>query len=233
MADARVSFPTLEEWKAPWEKNGTEFDADTAKKLIYNMERNAATKAEEHRAKVEELQTEITTVKGDLETSKAKVNELEDAKITDAAERARVQTERELKEMRELLEKAITPQPAGQQTGTEQTGVTEVDKLKAAMRYGLSEEDAARLVGTTKEELDADAKKLGVRLGTVLDDTDSFGDDAYGQGGQGVRYDDGSEHGEMPSGVPARQGHRTNLGGAAAGRAKFDPAKEAGALFGR
>lgn len=230
MADTKKTFPSREEWKAPWEKNGTEFDADTAATLIYNMERNAFTAAQSHKEALESVQSELTTVKGELETSKTKVNELEDAQIKDATERANAQLKRQVEELTGLVQKIVNPEP-GQPAGTQQqTGVTESDKELAGLRKGLTSEQAKRLQGSTMAELEADAERYAADLGIAGagDERQDFvgDDDLFRRPRRDSGYDDGSDNGEMPRGVPSRQGHRTNLGGSAGSRGNPNPAKE-------
>lgn len=204
----------FEDWTPPWVANGTEFDADAAAKLIFNVKRELETTQETHASKVADLQGQLEAKDGELTQAQAKVNELSDAQIEDAEERRRVQEERRWERIEAAL---LGKKPeGGEQEG--KGGVTESDRLRAALKHGLSEADAARLVGNTPEELLADAESFKKRLnGESGDDPDAGGDD--------VGYDGGSDNGEMPSGVPGRMGYRTNLGGSLGGRS-FDPAKE-------
>jgi len=223
MAGTGKTFPTIEEWKAPWEKNGTEFDAETAKKLIYNMERNAHTAAEEHRTKVEGLQTQLTEAETKATEATNKVHELEDAQIKDAAERANKQLERKIEQLTELVTKGAQTQ---RESGTGEKPDLETAKLRAALKHGLSEDDAKRLVGATEDEILADAEAYAKRLGGG--DRDEFvdDDDLFGRRGDQSRYDDDSDNGEMPRGVPSRQGFRTNLSGNSGGGGRLNPEKE-------
>lgn len=223
------TFPSFEDWTPPWVKNGTEFDADKAAKLIYNMERNAHTATAKHKTDLEDLQTKLTTAETKVTEAQSKVNELEDAKITDAQERANAQLKRELSEQRQLLEKLINPE-SGQPAGQQQTGVTDADRELAGLRKGLTSEQAKRLQGTTMEELEADAARFATELGLAGagDERQDFleDDDLLGRRGHESGYDGDSDNGEMPRGVPARQGFRTNLGGNVGSRGKPNPAKE-------
>lgn len=208
-------FPKFEDWQAPWEKSDTDFDADAAKKAIYKLTRQAHIDAEKH-------QQELTTVRGELETEKGakadlqkKVNEAEDAKITDAQERANAQLKRELAELKELITGGAAPE-AGKEKETPQ-GVTEADRLRVALELGLTEKQAGRLQGATLEELRTDGQAYAEDLGLEVDP---------------MGYDDGQgDPSGMPSRVPSRSGYRTDLGGGGGSRT-FDPAKERDTLVG-
>lgn len=54
----------------------------------------------------------------------------------------------------------------------------ELVRLKVAVRHGLSEDQAARLIGTTEEELDADAKVLLKLLAPPVVEVSEEGDPA-------------------------------------------------------
>ena len=60
-----ASVDKFEDWKAPWEKDGSEFDAEKAKKLLYNLYGDK-----------ESLEAKVKTVTGERDTLKAKVDEL-------------------------------------------------------------------------------------------------------------------------------------------------------------
>lgn len=206
-------FPKFEDWKAPWETKGTDFDAEQAKKAIYKLTRQAHIDAEKH-------QTELTTVRGELETEKTakadlqkKVNEAEDAKITDAQERANAQLKRELAELKELITGGAAPEKekAGENFDADKA------RLEVALELGLTKAQAARLQGATLEELRTDGQAYAADLGIEVDP---------------MGYDDGQgDESGMPSRVPSRTGYRTDLGGATGSRT-FDPAKERDALVG-
>lgn len=66
-------FPTESEWQAPWEKNGTEFNADVAKHLIYSLSKSEAQLEEELASSKRELRTakqETETLSTESETLK-------------------------------------------------------------------------------------------------------------------------------------------------------------------
>lgn len=212
MADTKVKeFPKLEDWQAPWEKAGTDFDAEQAKKAIYKLTRQAFIDAGKH-------EEELTTVRGELETEKTakaelqkKVTEAEDAKITDDTQRALAQLQRTVAE---LAEGRSTPEK--EKTGEPQ-GTSDADRYRVALHLGLTEKQAARLQGSSYEELLEDGKELAADLGLEVD---------------AVGYDDGQgDPSGMPSRVPSRGTHRTDLGGAS-GSLTFDPAKERDSLVG-
>lgn len=209
---------TFEDWTPPWEKNGTEFDAETAAKMIYNLKREIETEGEKASAAKADLQARLDAANTALTEATGRVNALEDEKITDAAERQQVQFKREMEGLRDEFKQMLLgsraeagsgEQPEGS-AGTQ--GVTSEDRLRVALATGLTEQQAARLVGNTYEELLADGRSYARDMGIASGEDD-------------LRYDDPSDDGEMPSGVPARQGFRTDLGGNS-GRQSFDPAKE-------
>lgn len=203
---------TFEDWTPPWVEKGTEFDADVAARLVYNLKREIEVEQEKANTAKADLQAKLDAAIKERDEKASKVNELEDEKITDERERERVQFKREMDELKQLLlGDRAKPEGQGQEQGQQGAGVTEADRLRAAMAAGLTEEDADRLRGDTLEELRSDAQKMAERLG-------------IGPADDHLRYDGASDDGEMPSGVPARQGFRTDLGGNSGGQS-FDPGK--------
>lgn len=200
-------FPSYEEWKAPWEKNGTELDAEKARKLVYKQERQAAIDAQKHEDEKAALQGELDKAKTDLQEKASALTKLQDEQIEDAAERARVQQERFQEQMLEAI-RGAKQEPAEQ----ENKGATEADRLRAALKLGLSERQAARLQGSTYDELLEDGRALLEEIGLTPIES-------------GVGYDVDGDMSGMPSRVPSRGGFRTDLGGSVGSQA-FDPAKE-------
>lgn len=120
-----MPLPKYEDWTPPW-KVDDDFDAEKAKRLIYNL----------HVDK-EGLQTRLseTTTARDEATSK-----LAEHETKDLSELERVQ--RELAEM-----KAAPPK----------VDDTALARYEIALDKGLTRAQAKRLVGTSREELTADA----------------------------------------------------------------------------
>jgi hypothetical protein len=120
--------PTFEEWSATWDAKHPEFDADKAKKLIYNLE------TERDRIKGEK--SEVSKERDEL---KGKVDEAEKANLT---ENQRLQ--RELDEARKNPPKAVDKLQVILDRGTEKN--LSVAQIKAAARY---------VSGDTAEEIEA------------------------------------------------------------------------------
>ena len=134
-------LPKFEEWQAPWEKNGTAFDAETAKKLIYDKSLDLEKANDAHAEKVNQLTTENTGLK-------TKVDEFQKATETAAEKTAR--------------EAAEAAQKAQEQAVTEATRANDlrIARLEVAVEKGLTTDDMNRIIGTTKEELLADADEF-------------------------------------------------------------------------
>ena len=126
----------FEDWKAPWEKDGSEFDAEKAKKLLYNLYGDK-----------EALEAKVKTVTGERDTFKTKVDEFE---TKDLSEIDRLKRENE-----QLKSKPV------EDTETK----LENARLKLAIDNGLTVAQARRLIGTTPEELEADLPNLLEDLG--------------------------------------------------------------------
>jgi cell division septum initiation protein DivIVA len=134
-------LPEFKDWQAPWEKNGTEFSADVAKKLIYDLHRDT-----------EKLTDEKSELKGQVGELQAKVTEAERANETEAEKSAR-----ERKELEDKLASAATKD-------------LDITRLELALEHGLTKSQAKRLVGSTPEELQADAEELIADLGLKKDE---------------------------------------------------------------
>jgi hypothetical protein len=128
-----VPFPKFEEWQAPWEKNGTEFDAETAKKLVYSLHKEIADSKDRHTAALADVTAERDTLK-----SKVEEHETKDMSEVDR-----------LKRENERLKEAKATEPKDDLA---------VARLELALEHGLTKDQARRLIGETAEELAADAK---------------------------------------------------------------------------
>lgn len=126
-----AKLPEYAEYKAPWEKEGRELDPELAKKFAYSLLQQNQT-----------LNEKVAAVTGERDGFKAKVDE--------AARQGESETEALKREKKELEDKlASVPDTSA-----------EVLKLTVALEQGLTPHQAKRLVGTTKDELEADAKEL-------------------------------------------------------------------------
>lgn len=135
-------LPEFKDWKAPWEKSGTEFAAEVARKFIYDLHKDAEKQAEE-----------ISTLKTQNTELQTKVSDAEKANMTDAEKAAAERAD---------LEKKLAD--AGETS-------LEVTRLELALEHGLTKSQAKRLVGKTAEELTADAEDLVKDLGLTKEET--------------------------------------------------------------
>ena len=142
-----TKLPEYAEFKAPWEKDGREIDPEKAKKFVYSLLQQNQT-----------LEGKVSAVTGERDDLQAKVDE---AARQGESETQRLQ--RELQETKDKLAKA---------------GETDVEKLKleVALEKGLTATQAKRLVGTTKDELTADADDLVASFGGSGKEGDEDGD---------------------------------------------------------
>lgn len=164
MAD---KFPSFEDWKAPWEKSGQDFDEARAKGLLYSLYKT------EHESGIK-----IAEIKAERDDLKTKVDEF--------TRKDETEVERLRREVQERDEKLA-------QGANDDTSV-EVLRLQVALEKGLTMRQAKRLVGKTKEELEADADDI----------LDTFG----GSGKSDSDDDDNSDDGRrQPRGRPRPSGN--------------------------
>jgi predicted RNase H-like nuclease (RuvC/YqgF family) len=133
-----ADFAKFEDWQAPWEKSGEDFDEARAKGLIYSLSKDKHEASEKFAA--------LKTERDDLKT-----------KVDEVARKDETEVERLRREVQERDEKL-------QQRGNDDTNI-EVLRLRVALKKGLSETQAKRLVGKTEEELEADADDLLASFG--------------------------------------------------------------------
>ena len=130
---------TIEEYTAPWEKDGEELDAERAKKLLYNVLRERDNAQRELAA----AKTSVTTLTAELDQAK-----------TAAAEGAR-DGETQIQAVQRQLDELRT------QTEKERTETTrENARLKVQAEMKLTDAQAKRLVGSSYDEMKADAEDL-------------------------------------------------------------------------
>lgn len=189
-----MKLPKFEDFKAPWENdlkegddpNEVEIDRTKLKRYIYNV----LTDKEKAQDKVETL----TTERDEAVT-----------KLTEKEREGESETEKLKRERDEAVKKA------------EKAGEVSVEtlKLRVALKKGLTETQAKRLVGSTQEELEADADELLKDFGATSKASDDEDDD-----------DDGDE---APRVTPRSK--TRNPGDPAGESPNWDPDKAADAYF--
>lgn len=120
-----------QDWKSPWEKKGEDVDAEKAKKFAYSL-------LKQNEGLTEQVAT-ATREKDDLQKT---VDEVSQKDETEKDRLAREKTKLE----GDLAKANAT--------------ANETMKLRVALRKGLNETQAKRLVGSTEEELESDADAL-------------------------------------------------------------------------
>jgi hypothetical protein len=188
-----MKLPKFEDYKAPWEvdlKEGDEptFDFEKGKRYLYNV----LSDKEKAQNTLVDVTAERDTLKSEKEAA-AREGETE----VDRLKRERDEALAEAKKAKETPE---GPTPAEL-------------RLTVALEKGLTAVQAKRLMGNTKEELEADADELVA----------SFG-------GAGTGDDDDEDDG--PRQRPRRQ-YRTGGDPGEGSESAFDPDKEADAYIGQ
>lgn len=138
MTDSK--FPTLAEWKAPWEDKGEEIDADKVKAFVYAEKKRAHDLEAELKVSKAEVKAKSKTIAG-LEDEKAK-REQENESAADKAKREA-----------EEKAKADAESAAAISAATRENAL-----LKVRLETGLNENQAKRLIGDDFEALLADAE---------------------------------------------------------------------------
>jgi hypothetical protein len=159
-----TKLPEYAEYKAPWEKDGAEFDPEKGKKFLYSLLQQVQT-----------LEGKVSTVTGERDTLQSKIDE---AAREGESETQRLQ--RELAAANDKLAKADVES-------------VETIKLRVALEKGLTPVQAKRLIGTTEDEISADADEIKASWG--------------GSGKAGEKDED---EGDKP---PSRQPRRLNNAG--------------------
>lgn len=162
-----AKLPKFEDWKAPWETKGEDFDEEAARRYIYNLTRDK-----------EGLQEKVATANQERDEAKAEVTEkqkeLDEVTASNSTDADAVRKAQD--KVREAEAKAEKAESAAL-------------RLEVALDKGLTAVQAKRLLGSTKEELEADADEL----------VQSFG-------GQGKADEEEDEEDE---GVPRQTPRRT------------------------
>lgn len=143
-----AKLPSFEQWKAPWEASGEEFDAERAKRHFYNL----LSDKERRDERIVSLTVERDAVADELAVLKAKSGSKGDQFDADRY------------------------------------------RLELAIDHRLTRSEAKRLVGSTKEELDADVPELLKSLGRKADG---------GEGGEGGKGGEAGS-GQGSEGAPLR-----------------------------
>lgn len=189
-----MKLPKLEDFKAPWENglkegddpNEVEIDRDKLKRYIHGV----LSDKEKAQEKVEALTTERDEAA---------------AKLAEKEREGESETEKLKRERDEALKKAET---AGEKS-------IETLKLEVALDKGLTKTQAKRLVGTTLEELAADADELLKDFGATRKNSD---DD-----------DEDDDEDEAPRSTPKTK--TRNPGDPGGDSPNWDPNKAADAYF--
>jgi hypothetical protein len=143
----------IEDWNAPWETatGESEIDKDKLKRYLFNLLGD--------KEKLQERLTGVTTERDELKTAA-------DAK----AREGETETQRLTREKMELEAQLVAAQKGDSSE--------ELLRLRVALKKGLNDSQAKRLIGTTEEELLADADELLKSFG-------SAGKSEEGEGGSG------------------------------------------------
>lgn len=133
-----AKLPKFEDWKAPWETKGEDFDEEAARRYIYNLTRDK-----------EGLQEKVATANQERDEAKAEVTEkqkeLDEVTASNSTDADAVRKAQD--KVREAEAKAEKAESAAL-------------RLEVALDKGLTAVQAKRLLGSTKEELESDADEL-------------------------------------------------------------------------
>jgi hypothetical protein len=143
----------IKDWNAPWETptGESEIDKDKLKRYLFNLLGD--------KEKLQDRLTGVTTERDELKTAA-------DAK----AREGETETQRLTREKMELEAKLVEAQKGNDSS-------EELLRLRVALKKGLNDNQAKRLIGTTEEELLQDADELLKSFG-------SAGKSEEGEGGQ-------------------------------------------------
>jgi hypothetical protein len=152
----------VEDWTAPWETatGETEIEKDKLKRYLFNLLGD--------KEKLQERLTESNTERDELKTK------------ADAAAREGETNEQKLARENEELKAAVDKATKGGDDDTAKENL----RLKVAIEKGLNEAQLKRLIGSTKEELLADADELLKSFGSHGNAEEGEGGET---GGDGVR----------------------------------------------
>jgi peptidoglycan hydrolase CwlO-like protein len=125
-----VAHPAFDSWTPPWGSDDSQFDLEKAKRLIWNLQGD--------KDRLSTTNAEVTSKVTELE---AEVEKYETANLSEI--------DRLKRENEKLKAPAKTPAASADDL--------RADRLEIALDKGLTRTAAMRLVGTTREELEADA----------------------------------------------------------------------------
>ena len=131
-------FPKFEDWTPPWGSDDSAFDPEKAKKRVYDLLKDKHTQSER-----------IATLTSEKEAAEARVREFEEKDLSEV-EKLRRENER----LKSDPPKAGAPK---KEQGSDDDDLR-ADRAEIALEKGLTLAQARRLVGTTREELEADAE---------------------------------------------------------------------------
>lgn len=131
-----MPFPKFEDWKSPWDKSGETFDAERARKYVYDVQKERS-----------DTNDELTTAKQTVATLTAEKSGLETKVATlekDGGDTA-----------------ALKSQIADLQTKLDQAAEQSRAAMLAAVKeeFGLTDKQAAKLDGDDLEALRTDARE--------------------------------------------------------------------------
>jgi len=160
-----AKLPAFDQWTAPWEKNGTEFDADAAKKFIYDLHKDVETKTDE--IKIEKGKAR------DAETAKSELQTQLDAKISGEQGEAA-----ELSRKLAAAEKKIADRAAADaaRAGKALLVALDIEGITAAQAKALAPLMSGDDDDALKESAEAVITKLGVKIGTAVEKEEPEGD---------------------------------------------------------
>jgi len=136
-----MALPKFDEWKRPWKDD--EFDSEKAAKLIYNLHVD--------KEKLTESKTTLTTERDEALAAKKAA----DDKVAALEDKDLPEIERLRKENERLKTDPPAPKKDAAASGSDDS--LETARLRIALNKGLTEAQVKRLVGSTAEELEADA----------------------------------------------------------------------------
>lgn len=158
----------IDDWQAPWEKSGDEFNAETAKKFIFDLHKDVEKKADELKVAKTDKKT-AEDAREELQTQlDAKTTGKDDEAATLSRENARLQAQLDKIAKAEADRKSLALDVA-----------LDIDGITAKQAKALSK----RLSGTTKEELEEDAQATIEELGLHIGPPKDAEEDEFDQGG--------------------------------------------------
>jgi hypothetical protein len=205
------NLPKFEDWTPPWKDD--EFDAEKAKKLIYDLHADKETLFKEldtKEAEIEDLEDEADALEAKVNGASKTGDEPKDGETEIAALRREIAALREGTTEKPKTRREIREAKAAEQGKGGDSDLT-AEKYRIALDKGLSSADARRLVGDTVEELEADA--------------DKFLEDHGGAGKAGSNPQGGGKGGQAPPSNRPKPKPRTGTAADEADEEITDPGK--------